>query len=124
MNKKITIIIILLLFSSKFIFSQKNNSENTLQQKVIIAKFIKAEVLEGAGTYTFKDSKGNAIYFVFDDYYNQKIPYHFFGKEALMNENLINTTFKISYITKSEIRGESEEQILVNRIVKIKRIKK
>jgi hypothetical protein len=125
------VLILLLLFTSKWGFSQTGMPnekpvapEKVPPQKTIVAKFVEAGVLEGAGSYTFKDSKGKYIYFVFDDYNNQNLPYKFFDKEATTNPEFINSTFKIKYISKWEIRGESEEKVLVNKIVSIKLIKK
>lgn len=125
------ILILLLLFTSKLGFFQTGQSnegsiarEKLPQQKTIVAKFIEAGVLEGAGSYTFKDSKGKYIYFVFDDYNNQNLPYNFFDNEANTNPEFVNSTFKITYTSKWEIRGESEEKKLVNKIVTIKLIKK
>jgi hypothetical protein len=125
------ILIVLLLLTSKLGFSQTGKpnerpveQEKAPQQKTIVAKFIEAGVLEGAGSYTFKDSGGNYIYFVFDDYNNQNIPYKFFDNEAITNPEFVNSTFKIKYISKWEIRGGSEEKVLVNKIVSIKLIKR
>lgn len=86
-------------------------------------RFIKAEVLEGSGCYTFQNSAGEMVAFAFDDYNNQKIPYQFFDNNANTNAVYVGSWFKITYETVSEMRGESVEKILVKKIKKIRLVK-
>ena len=94
-----------------------------IEKKTIVAKFLEARVLEGAGSYKFEDTQGKIIYFSFDNYDDQKIRHNFFDGEALTNEEYINSTFKVEFVSKWEIRGESEDKTLVNKIVNIELLK-
>ncbi len=96
---------------------------NYNQPKRIKATFVAANVLEGAGTYVFETNAGQRISFVFDDYYQQNIGFNFFTDDALTNPYYVGLPFNINYYNQQEIRGESEEPQLVNRIVSIRQLR-
>ena len=117
-------VIVFFLFCPKHAFAQTKLNEEPVKsrkqhKRKVVAKFVEAGVWEGAGSYSFIDKKGSTISFVFDNYNDQNIPYQFFDSDANTNAEYVNSTFTIIYTSHWEIRGEYEEKILVNRIVKI-----
>lgn len=104
----------------QLILSSYTYASPVLCKKKFVGKFKEATVCEGIGSYTFINNAGKKVEFVFDNYYDQKIPYNLFDDYANTNEQYLNCWFKIKYETLKEIRGESDYEVEVNKIITIK----